>query len=274
MFTIKSDFKNPQQIFQIECICIYYSLDISQLQRNYNLTKSKSTLMPEWATISLSEWLRYKNRHQMLATCEQVKGRMPPEVRWIDIVTLEHCSSLLTLLSIYTVWLHLWDYLLNKNASICIKGTLKNLHGSSVLLSSKRNKPASIKNRTHKLAVAHPVQCNAARKSPEYWNAHNGRLQPIWSWVQEFGHKAILVYLKSQKRDKMNSYQEERTWLSLKKVRTQLESRQTRDLGGSLGTGTLNPLTWAHELSSSWQTYLISNKQELKAKEGGGDTCL
>lgn len=197
MFTIKSDFKNPQQIFQIECICIYYSLDISQLQRNYNLTKSKSTLTPEWAIISLSEWLRYKYRHQMLATCEQVKGRMPPAVRWIDIVTLENFNE-----HIHPVWLHLSDYLLNKNASICVKGTVKNLHSYSVLLSSKRNKPASIKNRTHKLAVAHPVQCKAARKSPEYWNAHNGRLQPIWSWVQEFGHKAILVYLKSQKETK------------------------------------------------------------------------
>lgn len=103
---------------------------------------------------------------------------------------------------IHPVWLHLSDCLLNKNASICFKGTPKNLHGSSVLLSSKRNKPASIKNRTHKLAVAHPVQCSAARKSPEYWNAHNGRLQLIWSWVQEFGHKAILVYLKSQKETK------------------------------------------------------------------------
>lgn len=102
MFTIKSDFKSPQKVFQIEGICIYYSLDISQLQRNYNLTKSKSTLTPEWATISLSEWLRYKYRHQMLATCEQVNGRMPPAVRWTDTVTLENCSSLLTLLSIYT----------------------------------------------------------------------------------------------------------------------------------------------------------------------------
>lgn len=56
------------------------------------------------------------------------------------------------------------------------------------------------------------------------------------------------------KRGKMNLYQEERTWLSLKKVRIQLERSQTRDLGGgvlcllgcgggSLGTVTLSPLT-------------------------------
>lgn len=36
------------------------------------------------------------------------------------------------------------------------------------------------------------------------------------------------------KRGKMNSYQEERTWLSLKKARTQIESSQTRDLGGGV----------------------------------------
>lgn len=139
MFTIKSDFKNPPKIFQIECICIYYSLDISQLQRNYNLTKSKSTLTPEWATTSLSEWLRFKYRQQMLATCEQVNGRMPPAVRWIDIVTLENCSSLLTLLSIYTPDDCIFQTIcLTKNASICVKGTPKNLHVSSIKLKEKQ----------------------------------------------------------------------------------------------------------------------------------------
>lgn len=176
MFTIKSDFKNPPKIFQIECICIYYSLDISQLQRNYNLTKSKSTLTPEWATTSLSEWLRFKYRQQMLATCEQMNGRMPPAVRWIDIVTLENCSSLLTLLSIYTPDDCIFQTIcLTKKMHPYVSRVHPRIYTSAVL-SLKRNKPASIKNRPHKLSVAHPVQCNAARKPPECWNAHNGRL--------------------------------------------------------------------------------------------------